>query len=163
MVSQKEGLVFGYSEDIETKKSIEKEGLIFQPYTDVEKMAAFAAKKLEKSGYTLSKSYPLPDYQNLLQKQSNKIEVPGGTVKISVRAIELVGANQETVLMVIAQSKTVIDALEIWTLDASRLVAPNKHFSDAKAIYLHALHNAELNPKVIDQANQEIKNEMQSN
>lgn len=163
MVAELDPMNFAHSENASMKKELAKEGFEWYAYTTIEQIAPHFLKPMKGNGFIELNQYPLPAYTERMQKNLNRLEIPGGTVKAFARVFELKGPKNEDAVILIAQSKISVNGVDFWSVNMSVLKTPSADFKMARDTYLFALNNIEVNPKLVDDTNQEIKSEMQQN
>jgi hypothetical protein len=163
MVAEMDPMNFAYSENSSLQKDLYNEGFEWYAYPTIEELAPNFLKPMKTNGFIELNQYPLPAYTERMQKSLNRLKIPGGTVKAFARVFELKGPKNEDAVILMAQSKISVNGVDFWSVNISVLKTPTADFKMARDTYLFALNNIEVNPKIVDDTNQEIKSELQQN
>jgi len=163
MVAEMDPMNFAYSENSTLQKDLSNEGFDWYAFATIDEISPHFLKPMKDNGFTELNQYPLPAYTERMQKSLNRLEIPGATVKAFARVFDLKGPKGEDAVIVIAQSKISVNGVDFWSVNVSVLKTPTTDFKTARDTYLFALNNIEVNPKLVDDTNKEIKSEMQKN
>ncbi len=156
-VNKTETQNFGYAQDALGQQTIQKLGMQLAPLQPLSQiLQQHIAPSAKSQGYTLTRSYAMPGYEQVVRKAMSGMYNSGRQRNVSVMGTEWQGTNGKKSFILLVQSSQKDNSFTAWQLQTTELEAPASEFENAKKTYIYSIENIQINPQWQQAKNQEL-------
>lgn len=117
----------------------------------------------KSQGYTLNEDYEMPGVLKFLQRYESGVLKTGMKSEFKVLGTDWKDSNGNKSFIVFVQTIMYKHGFIYWTLESTELEAPEAYFDDAKANFIYALENRQINMAWQQVKNKELLESIRSN
>ncbi|MCF8238224.1 MAG: hypothetical protein K9I85_08725 [Saprospiraceae bacterium] len=134
---------------------------IAQPMNTQQVLRQMVQPNAEAQGYTLLKTYPLPEVSGLWQRLINAMPNTGSVRRVEALGTEWTTGNGRKSLIVLVQHQVAQQQTVFWTVQTTEMEVDPSQFDQAKTAYFYSSANAQLNPQWIQYMNGKLVGDIQ--
>jgi hypothetical protein len=159
-----ETTTFAWANDAFGQQSAAQMGHQVVPLLPLDQVLAQLVEPAARAqGESLLRSYPVPEIEGFWQRFAAGMVQTGSQRQVRALGTEWTDGRGKRTFVSLVQSITSQGQGLIWTLQTTRLAAPEEVFDEARAAYVYAVGNTQINPAWQQMANGRLVGQLRQN
>jgi len=153
---------YAWSNDPFMQQTIQMSGkTLAAPLSTQQILQQYIMPSAQSQGYSLIKSYPIPEVEGFWQRFATGMPNTGNQRKIEALGSDWNTGKGTKSFIVLLKMETISPQSMMWVLQTTELEANTHEFAEAKNAYLYASANTQINPQWIAYANGKLMGDIQ--
>ncbi|PKA82556.1 hypothetical protein ATE92_0687 [Ulvibacter sp. MAR_2010_11] len=153
---------YAWSNDPFMQQSIQMSGkTLAAPLSTQQILQQYILPSAQSQGYSLIKSYPLPEVQGFWERFATGMPNTGNQRKIEALGSDWNTGTGTKAFIILLKMETISPQSMVWMLNTTEMEVNSDDFDEAKNAYLYATANTQINPQWVAYANGKLVGDIQ--